>query len=163
MSDLLKEISNKLKDYISGQTQVCLILGALYAVSFWLLDIHMGIVIGFLVGFMTFVPIAGPIIGFLFCFAISLISYQGWEHLLILFAVFAAGQILEGNYLTPKIIGKKTGLHPLAIFLCIIAGGMFFGFLGMVFAVPLAIVSVVVIKYFRLNERKEIKDKTNDA
>lgn len=164
MSGLAKEISHKLKDYISGQTQVCLILGLLYGVSFYLLDIYMGFVIGMLLGFMTFVPIIGPMIGFLFCLAISIIDFQGWTNLGVLFGVFIFGQILEGNFLTPKIVGNKTGLHPLAVFMCVMAGGMFFGIMGMVFAVPLAITAVVIIKYFGLYkvDTKPIESKTEE-
>lgn len=147
--DFWQELSFRLRGYVSGQTQVCLILGVFYAASFWMLDILYGPVLGLLLGFMTFVPLIGPLIGFAFCLVISFIDFQGWGHLGVFFLAFIVGQIVEGNYLTPKLVGSKTGLHPVAIFLSIFAGGFLLGPIGMIVAVPIAIIVAVFLKYYR--------------
>lgn len=151
----IKTYLGKLRGYFSGQLTVCMILAVFYAVAFSFLGTISPVLLGVFLGFVTLVPFVGAILGGLFLFFIHLVLFKGWAWLSLVMGVFIVGQLIESNYLTPKLISKKTGLHPLVIFISILAGGAFFGILGMVIAVPVALFVFLLVLFLGKLETKD--------
>ncbi|MBR9972208.1 AI-2E family transporter [Magnetospirillum sulfuroxidans] len=134
------EINRTLAGFLRGQASVCLALGAFYGIGLSLVGLDLGLVIGLGAGLISFVPYLGTITGFVTGMGLALAQSQSWELPAMVAAVFAAGQLLEGNFLTPKLVGDKVGLHPVWIMFALLAGGGLFGFVGLLLAVPIAAV-----------------------
>jgi predicted PurR-regulated permease PerM len=96
----------------------------------------MGLLVGFVIGLFNLVPFMSYILGLPLALILSWLDDQDPTRLLAVFAVFALGQFLEGNFVTPRIVGGSLGLHAVVIMLAVLVGGTTFGFVGMVLAVP---------------------------
>lgn len=134
------EINRTLAGFIRGQASVCLALGAFYGIGLSLVGLDLGLVIGLGAGLVSFVPYLGTIAGFITGIGLALAQTQSWELPAMVAGIFIAGQLLEGNVLTPKLVGDKVGLHPVWIMFALLAGGGLFGFVGLLLAVPVAAV-----------------------
>ncbi len=147
--DLASQIDRTLASFIRGQGTVCLILGTYYAVALMLIGLQFGLVVGFIAGLITFIPYVGAIVGGALAIGLGLFQFWGeWWLLGGVAAVFVAGQFVEGNILTPKLVGDSVGLHPVWLLLALSAFGALFGFVGMLVAVPVAAAIGVVARYF---------------
>jgi predicted PurR-regulated permease PerM len=148
LGKISKEINQTLSGYVRGQFNVCLILGIIYSVFLSLSGLNFGFLIGFLTGFFSFIPFIGMICGVTTAIVISLFQF-GFDltQIGIISAIFLFGQILESNYLTPKLIGSKIGLHPVWIIFGLFFFGAIFGFFGILFAVPLSAICGVIAKH----------------
>ena len=145
-----------LSAYIRGQTNVCLILGSFYAVGLTIVGLNFGFLIGFLTGIFTFIPYFGVFIGMCIGMAIALLQFDGYFAILSVLSVFLFGQFIEGNFITPKLVGKKVGIHPALIIFSLLAGGSLFGFLGILFAIPSIAVIGVISRFY---VKKYVKSK----
>jgi predicted PurR-regulated permease PerM len=136
---LAKEIDAVLAGFVRGQVSVCLALGTFYAVALMAAGLQFGLVVGAIAGAITFIPYVGSIIGGALAVGLALFQFWGdWLQIGIVAAIFALGQFIEGNILTPKLVGKSVGLHPVWLLLALSAFGSVFGFVGMLIAVPVA-------------------------
>lgn len=136
---LAVEIDRVLAGFVRGQLSVCLVLGTYYSVALMLAGLEFGLVVGAIAGAITFIPYVGAIIGGVLAIGLALFQFWGdWVSIGIIAAIFAAGQFIEGNILTPKLVGKSVGLHPIWLLLALSAFGSLFGFVGMLVAVPVA-------------------------
>jgi predicted PurR-regulated permease PerM len=142
-----KEIDRTLSGYIRGQTNVCLLLGTFYAFGLTFAGLEFGFFIGMATGILSFIPYVGMLIGFVFGMIIAFFQFGDWVNIAIVAAVFAAGQVLEGNFITPKLVGDRVGLHPVWIIFGMLAGAALFGFVGILLAVPLTAIIGVLIKF----------------
>jgi predicted PurR-regulated permease PerM len=147
VSRLANESSAVLGAFLRGQFLVMLILGVLYGLGLWAVGLDLGVLIGVLAGLLTFVPYLGPATVIVFGGIASLVQYGDWPHLLGVLAVFGVGQVIESYWLTPKLVGDRIGLHPVAVIFAVLAGGQLFGFLGMLLALPVAAVANVLLRY----------------
>lgn len=141
------ESSDMLGGFLRGQFTVMLILGAMYGIGLWLVGLDLGLLIGVVAGLLTFVPYLGPTSGLLFGVLAALVQYGDWKHIAGVLAVFGVGQVIESYWLTPKLVGDRIGLHPVAVIFAVLAGGQLFGFLGMLLALPIAAVANVMLRY----------------
>ncbi|WP_343562669.1 AI-2E family transporter [Kiloniella sp. b19] len=141
------EVDETLAGFIRGQGTVCLVLGAFYALGLSLAGLNFGLVIGLLAGFLSFIPYVGAIIGLLLSVGLALFQFDSLTSVAIVAAVFFAGQFLEGNVLTPKLVGERIGLHPVWVIFGLLAGGTLFGFVGVLLAVPVAAVIGVGVRF----------------
>lgn len=142
------DIDATLASFVRGQGTVCLILGTYYAVSLMIVGLNFGLVVGFIAGLVSFIPYVGAIVGGVLSIGLALFQFWGdWWMIAAVFAVFQVGQILEGNVLTPMLIGNSVGLHPVWLILALSVFGSIFGFIGLLVAVPLAASLGVVIRY----------------
>jgi len=143
------EIDETLSGYLRGQLNVCLILSAVYASLLSLTGINFGFLIGFITGIFSFVPYVGMLVGIAAATIIGLLQW-GFDgtHIALVTAAFVAGNIIETNFLVPKLIGSKVGLHPVWLIFGLFAFGALFGFVGVLIAVPLTAICGVVIRYF---------------
>ncbi|MCY4308242.1 MAG: AI-2E family transporter [Rhodobacteraceae bacterium] len=146
--ELAGEVDFILSSFVRGQFTICLILGLFYGLSLYLVGLKAGLIIGFIAGLISFIPFLGAILGGVL--AIGLALFQFWESPLFISVVgliFVSGQILEGNILTPKIVGKSVGLHPVWILFSLSAFGFLFGFVGLMVAVPMAAIIGVFLRF----------------
>ena len=131
-------VNRIISGYLRGQVLVCLALGAFYSVGLWLVGLNMGVLIGLIAGVISFIPYVGSVSGFLMAMILVITQYGTWPKIAEVIAVFLIGQFIEGNFLTPKLVGENIGLHPVWVMFALLAGGVLLGLLGMIIAVPLA-------------------------
>ena len=149
---IARELDTNLRAFFRGQVLVALALGVIYAIGLTLCGVDFGLLIGFGAGLVSVVPYLGVAVGLAPAMLFAL-PYSGiWTPLSVI-AVFVFGQTIEGLYLTPKIIGRNVGLSPVVVILSIMIFGQLFGFLGVIFAVPLAAATKVMLgeiaRYYR--------------
>jgi len=152
---LAGQIDNTLASFIRGMGTVCLILGTYYAVALMLVGLQFGLVVGAIAGLITFIPYVGSIVGGVLAVGLALFQFWGdWVSVGLVAAVFISGQVIEGNFLTPKLVGSSVGLHPVWLIFALSAFGALFGFVGMLVAVPVA-ASLGVIARFALEQYRD--------
>jgi predicted PurR-regulated permease PerM len=145
---LASDIDATLASFIRGMGTVCIILGTYYAVALMALGLQFGLVVGFVAGLVTFIPYLGALIGGALAIGLALFQFWGdWVSIGLVAGVFVLGQVVEGNVLTPKLVGSSVGLHPVWLILALSIFGTLFGFVGMLVAVPVA-ASIGVIARF---------------
>lgn len=144
---LARESDLVLGGFLRGQFLVMIAMGVFYAVGLQLVGLELGILIGILGGVFTFVPYVGPAVVIVFGSLAALMQFGDWPHLLGVVAVWGIGQMLESYVLTPKLVGDRIGLHPLAVIFAVMAGGVLFGFVGMLLALPVAAVANVLMHF----------------
>ncbi len=145
--DLLKQIDIKIAGFIRGQVSVAAMLAIGYAIALTIVDLKYGALIGLSAGLLSIIPMVGSAIGL----AISVIVayFQSFDPVYVgtITAIFLGGQIIEGNILSPKIVGDSVGLHPLWVFFALLAGGSLLGIVGMLLAVPFAAIAGVLLSF----------------
>ncbi len=134
----LSEIDEVLSAFIRGQVMICIILAVLYSAGLFVIGIDLALVIGIFSGAAFIIPYVGTILGVSAASAMALLQFHDLRHVVYVFFLYGGVQVIEGFLITPRIIGEKVGLHPLAIILSIIIGGELFGFMGILLAVPAA-------------------------
>lgn len=147
---LLKEIDKKLSGFVRGQVSVAVFLGLSYAIALSLIGLKYGFLIGLSAGLLSIIPMVGSFIGLIVSVGVACFQWlpEGeWIYVAGVAGIFMAGQIIEGNILTPKLVGESVGLHPLWVFFALLAGGSLFGIVGMLLAVPVAAVAGVLIGF----------------
>ena len=143
-----REINDALSAFVRGQLTVCLTLGAYYATGLMLVGLQFGLVVGAIAGAITFIPYVGALLGGALAIGLALFQFWGdWVSIGLVAGVFAIGQFLEGNVLTPKLVGKSVGLHPVWLMFALSVFGSLFGFVGMLVAVPVAAAMGVLIRF----------------
>ncbi len=145
--DLLMQIDKKLSGFVRGQISVAVMLGVTYAVALTIAGLKYGFMIGLLSGLLSVIPMVGSAVGLLISVAVAWFQAGDIVFVGIIAAIFIAGQLIEGNILTPKLVGDSVGLHPLWVFFALLAGGSLLGILGMFLAVPVAAVIGVLLSF----------------
>jgi predicted PurR-regulated permease PerM len=152
----ITEIDNVLSGFLRGQFSVCVLLGVLYAIGLTAVGLDFGLIIGFVTGLISFVPYFGMLIGCAIGLGVAIAQFPDWQHIAMVAGVFVVGQFFEGNFITPKLVGDRIGLHPTWIIFALLAGGALFGFTGILLAVPVAAVVGVLgrfsIQQYKLSE-----------
>lgn len=145
---LASQVDKTLASFIRGQGTVCLILGTYYAISLMLAGLNFGLVVGFIAGLVSFIPYIGALVGGVLAIGLALFQFWGdWVSIGIIGGIFMVGQFLEGNILTPKLVGNSVGLHPVWLLFALSVFGSLFGFVGMLVAVPVAAMIGVFARY----------------
>ncbi len=149
VSRLARESNDVLGAFIRGQIAVMIALGVVYAAGLSLVGLNLGLLIGLVAGLISFIPYLGATTGVVMAVLAALVQSQGFDLKLLTLVgvVFTVGQLLESYVLTPRIVGDKIGLHPVAVIFAVMAGGQLFGFLGMLLALPAAAVINVLLRY----------------
>ncbi len=145
---LAGEIDAVLASFVRGMGTVCLILGTYYAVALMIVGLQFGLIVGFIAGLVTFIPYLGALIGGTLAIGLALFQFWGdWASIGLVAGIFAIGQVVEGNFLTPKLVGSSVGLHPVWLLLALSVFGALFGFVGMLIAVPVAAALGVLARF----------------
>ncbi|GIT90368.1 AI-2E family transporter [Jannaschia pagri] len=152
---IASDIDATLASFVRGQLTVCLVLGTFYSAALMFVGLQFGLVVGAVAGLITFIPYVGALVGGALAIGLALFQFWGEWHLIgIVAGIFFLGQFLEGNILTPKLVGDSVGLHPVWLLFALSAFGSIYGFVGMLVAVPVA-ASLGVVTRFVIAEYKE--------
>lgn len=143
--ELFREIDQVLGSFIRGYFLVAAVVGGLTAIAMALLDMEFALMLGLFAGLTELIPYFGPAIGAVPAVALAILKSK-WLGAKVALAFLIIHQ-LEGNIISPKILGDKVGLHPLAVIFSLLAGGELYGLVGMLLAVPTAAVFRVIIKF----------------
>jgi predicted PurR-regulated permease PerM len=148
-SRLFDEVGRILESYVRGQLLIASVMAALYAVGFAALGVPAWAGIAALAGLLNAIPYVGTALGLVLATGFTLADGGGLWRVAGVVGVFAAVQSVEGYYLTPRVLGGRLNLHPMAVFLGLLVGGKLFGLLGVILAVPAIAVARVFLKFFR--------------
>lgn len=144
---MARDIDSTLAGFVRGQATVCLALGAFYAIGLSLVGLDLGLVVGLASGLLSFIPYVGSIAGFLASMGLAFAQFSDWTPIAVVAGIYIAGQALEGNVLSPWLVGERVGLHPVWVMFALLAAGSLFGFVGVLLAVPVAAMIGVVVRY----------------
>ena len=145
---IASDIDKTMAGFVRGQGTVCLILGIYYAVALMLVGLNFGLVVGAIAGALTFIPYVGALVGGVLAIGLALFQFWGdWFWIVLVWAIFQSGQFVEGNILTPKLVGTSVGLHPVWLIFALSAFGALFGFVGLLVAVPMAAAIGVILRF----------------
>ncbi len=145
---IVADVDRTLAGFVRGQGTVCLILGTFYAIALMVVGLQFGLVVGLIAGLLTFIPYVGALVGGLLSIGLALFQFWGdWWSIAAIAIIFQVGQMLEGNVLTPKLVGSSVGLHPVWLIFALSAFGAVFGFVGLLVAVPVAAVIGVLVRF----------------
>jgi len=143
----VREVDRTLAGFVRGQSAVCVILGAYYAIVLTLVGLDFGLSIGVVVGVLSISPYVGSAVGLVASVSLAIAQFDSWTMVGVVAALFLLGQFIEGNFITPRLVGGSVGLHPVWVMFALLAGGYLFGFLGILVAVPVAAMVGVGIRF----------------
>jgi predicted PurR-regulated permease PerM len=145
---LAQDMNRAISGFLRGQSLVCLFLGLWYGIGLSLVGLNFGFLIGICAGILSFIPYVGSLTALVLSAGVAIV--QGWPSLWLFamaMAVIGTGQFLEGNVLTPRLVGASVGLHPVWLMFALFAFGSLFGFTGLILAVPVAAVIGVLCRF----------------
>jgi predicted PurR-regulated permease PerM len=148
-SRLFDESGRILESYVRGQLLIGLIMAVFYAIGFWFLGVPAWAGIALISGLLNAIPYVGTALGIILASGFTLAAGGGFWDIAAVFGIFVAVQSLEGYVLTPRILGGRLNLHPMAVFLGLLIGGKLFGFLGFILAIPAIAIGKVFLKFLR--------------
>jgi predicted PurR-regulated permease PerM len=140
-------VSDTLVGFIHGQALVCTILAAYYALALSLAGLASALALGLLIGVLAIIPMLGVTTGFILAIGLAASQDGTWTPIVVVCVIFAVGQLVEANVLTPKLVGDRIHLHPVWVIFALFAGGTLFGFVGVLVAVPAAAVIGVLARF----------------
>ncbi|HXG27329.1 MAG TPA: AI-2E family transporter [Nevskiales bacterium] len=149
VNGLAREFDDVLGAFVRGQLLVMLSLAVYYSIALALCGLKLALLVGVITGLVSFVPYLGFIIGVILASAAMLVQEQSLMALLPVAVVFTFGQLLESYLFTPRLVGNRIGLHPVAVIFAVLAGGQLFGFVGVLLALPAAAVIAVLLRHLR--------------
>jgi len=147
---LVREVDAVLAEFLRGQIAVILIMAVFYVVGLWAVGLTLFLPVGLITGLLVFVPYVGVGLGVLLgsiAAAMQGAIGSGGNLVFMVWGVFAAGQIIEGFFVTPKLVGERIGLHPVAVIFALLAFGQLFGFFGVLLALPASAAILVALRH----------------
>ncbi|MDR3411854.1 MAG: AI-2E family transporter [Formivibrio sp.] len=173
ISALLDDIDSVLGEFLRGELTVMLVMSVIYSGGLWMIGLDAALPVGLISGMLTFIPYVGATIGLLLGALTAFTQYGNVFDLWPTMLVFLVGQTLESNFITPKLVGKRIGLHPVAVIFALMAFGQLFGFIGVLLALPMAAILYVGLKhlihyyhatrFYRQGEHKPPVEKNEDS
>lgn len=160
-TSVFSDMNTTLSGFFRGQALVCFLMGIYYTIGLKLLGVNYAFTIGIVSGVLTFIPYVGFFSGLVAAVGVALAQFEGFKEVLLVILVYGIGNILEGFVLVPKCVGDKLGLHPLWVIFALLGGGLIFGFLGLLLAVPLAGILAVVLRFVMTKYRAQIMSQKN--
>ena len=146
-----QEADSVLGQYLRGQLLVMVIMAVFYSVGMLLFGLDLALPIGIFTGLAMFVPYLGFGMGLLLALLAGALQFASIKALVMVVAVFGVGQVLEGFVLTPRLVGERIGLHPLAVIFALLAFGQVFGLVGVLVALPASAVLLVALRRVKAN------------
>jgi len=143
------EADQVLGQYLRGQLLVMLTMATFYTTGLALFGLDLALPIGVFTGLAMFVPYLGFGIGLVLATLAGLLQFASVKGLVMVAVVYGIGQVIEGLYITPRVVGERIGLHPLAVIFALLAFGQVFGFVGVLIALPASAVLLVAIRRIR--------------
>jgi predicted PurR-regulated permease PerM len=149
VNTFLNECDGLLGQYLRGQLLVMLVLAVYYAVGLALFGFDLAVPLGVFTGLAVFIPYIGFGLGLVLTLLAGMLQFASLQGLVAVAVVFGLGQLLESFVLTPRLVGERIGLSPLAVIFALLAFGHLFGFVGVLVALPLSAVALVALKRLR--------------
>lgn len=146
VDSFLNETDEVLSQYLRGQIMVMFLMASYYACGLALFGLDLALPIGLFTGLAMFIPYVGFGIGLVLALVAGFLEFQSGMALVMVAVVYGSGQIIEGLWLTPKLVGARIGLHPLAVIFALLAFGKIFGFVGVLVALPASAITLVAIR-----------------
>lgn len=145
---ICRDIDTAIAGFVRGQATVCLLLGLFYGTGLTFTGLSFGFLIGLGAGLISFIPYVGSVLGLVVAMIVALVQFwPDWHMLVAVAAIFAVGQFIEGNILSPRLVGQSVGLHPVWLMFALLAFGSLFGFVGLLIAVPVAAAIGVLLRF----------------
>jgi predicted PurR-regulated permease PerM len=148
LRQLARDTDRVLSAWLRGQLLCCAALGVFYAVALQLVGLELGLTIGLMAGILTFIPYVGSLTGFVAAVLLAMGQFGTWNEVMWVVAIFVVGQTIEGYVIYPYLLGDRVELHAVWVIFALFAGGVAFGFLGVLLAVPMAAALGVVARYW---------------
>ncbi|MDO9710477.1 AI-2E family transporter [Paracraurococcus lichenis] len=148
LRQLAKDTDRVLSAWLRGQLLCCALLAVYYAAALSAVGLELGLSVGLMAGLLSFIPYIGSITGLITALALALAQFGTWDGVLVVLAIFLAGQVIEGYIIYPRLLGDRVELHAVWVIFALFAGGVAFGFLGVLLAVPIAAVVGVIARYW---------------
>ena len=140
-------IDQRLAGFARGQALVCLMLGGFYGIALSVVGLDFGLIVGLGTGLISFIPFFGMVIGLVVSVGLAFAQFDQWSPIALVAGIFVVGQVVEGNFITPKLVGERVGLHPVWMIFALLAGGALFGFIGVLLSVPAAAAIGVLTRF----------------
>jgi predicted PurR-regulated permease PerM len=147
LSGVAREIDVVLAEFLRGQISVMALMSVLYVCGLWLAGLEFALPIGVITGMLVFVPYVGMLTGLVLATVVALMQFPSIGAVVPVWIVFAIGQTLEGTLVTPLLVGKRIGLHPVAVIFALLAFGQIFGFFGVLLALPASAALLVGLRH----------------
>lgn len=147
--ELTNQLDKLLSQYLRGQLLVMAILATYYAFALWLSGFEIGVPVGLFTGLAVFVPYIGFGLGLLLAMSAVFLQFNNWYGLGMVALIYGLGQVMETVYLTPRFVGERIGMHPLAIIFALLVFGQLFGIFGILLAFPASAIVLVVTQNLR--------------
>ncbi len=147
VQEIAGEVDSVLAEFLRGQMAVMMLMSTFYVLGLWLAGLEFALPIGVVAGMLVFVPYLGMIAGLALATLAALTQFDQFSGVLLVWAVFVTGQLLEGFLVTPWLVGKRIGLHPLAVIFVLLAFGQLFGFFGLLLALPVSAALLVGLRH----------------
>ena len=146
---IAREVDTVLSEFVRGQIAVILAMSLFYSLALWLAGLDYALAVGLVAGVLVFVPYLGVIVGVLLATLAGLAQYGELAPLIPIWAVFVLGQLIEGFWVTPRLVGERVGLHPVAVIFALMAFGQLFGFFGVLLAIPASAALLVGLRHLK--------------
>ena len=147
--DLVTEMDQMLSQYLRGQMLVMAVLAAFYPIALMIAGFENALPVGVVTGLAVFIPYVGFATGLALALLAALMQFGNWYGFGVVAVVYGTGQILESFFLTPRFIGERIGLHPLAVVFSLLAFGQLFGFFGVLLALPVSAILATALRELR--------------
>ncbi|MES2935778.1 MAG: AI-2E family transporter [Pseudomonadota bacterium] len=147
---MAREVDQLLAQYLRGQLSVMVILAAYYSIALSIAGFDVGVPVGIITGVLVFIPYLGFGLGLMLALIAAVLQFSDMHGLVSVAVIYGFGQIIEGFFLTPRLVGERIGLHPLAVIFALLAFGQLFGFVGVLLALPASAILMVALRHVRL-------------
>ncbi len=147
--NMAKEVDSLLAQYLRGQLLVMLVLAAYYSGGLMIAGFDVALPVGIITGLLVFIPYLGFGLGLILALIAAVLQFTDWSGVIAVAIIYGCGQVLEGFFLTPRLVGERIGLNPLAVIFALLAFGQLFGFVGVLLALPTSAVLMVAFKHLR--------------
>lgn len=155
---LAKETDDVLAEFMRGETAVITLMSIYYVTGLWLVNLEFALPIGLITGILVFVPYLGTITGLALATFAAITQFQDWSSVITVWVVVGSGQLLEGMLITPRLVGERIGLHPVAVIFSLLAFGQLFGFIGILLALPISAVLLVLLRHLHAQYMETMKE-----
>jgi predicted PurR-regulated permease PerM len=148
---MAKEVDVLLAQYLRGQLLVMLVLAVFYSFALTVAGLEVALPVGIISGLLVFIPYIGFGVGLALALVAGVLQFPGWYGVIVVGSIYAVGQVVEGFFLTPRLVGERIGLDALTVIFALLAFGQLFGFVGVLLALPASAVLMVAFRHLRHN------------
>lgn len=172
LKKLCTDINKTIGSFARGQALVCITVGLYYSIALTLANLDFSVVVGMVIGVMAFIPYVGAALGLMLSMGIAFSQFTDWSSIGLVAGIFIVGQTLEGYLFIPYFVGDRIGLHPVWVLFSLLAGGLLFGFVGILFALPIAAALGVLVRHglelylkspYYLGQTSSVKNRSREA